>query len=320
MYWDLNLVSAKIFAPIIIVFGFTGTLLGLITISRKALSKMGPNSVFICLFVMDFIYFQLIFHPYLAYAFDINVTAMSNEACKLYWYARYSMAIISPMMNVYISVERWISITFPSRRLVLLKRNVQIVYIFVVVVVNLAFATQVAIGFELQNVIIETPIGNSSDHNTENIVYYCDFKSLYWQDVAGFIDIVIRVIVPVGLMVFFSFLLCISIYRSRNRISSSQTGNATLRRDVRFSLVCMSMNVFYIVFSLPVSVVVLLQDYSGNQYYIPFSFLFFGEYFSGFYLMLGFNKKFRRVFLDMFCIKFKNSSSTHPDVNLRNPT
>jgi hypothetical protein len=128
------------------------------------------------------------------------------------------MAIISPMMNVYISVERWISITYPSRRLVLLKRNVQIVYIFVVIVVNLAFATQVAIGFELQHVIIETPIGNSSDHNTENIVYYCDFKSLYWQDVAGFIDIVIRVIVPVGLMVFFSFLLSVSIYRSRNRI------------------------------------------------------------------------------------------------------
>ena len=137
---------------------------------------------------------------------------------------------------------------------------------------------------------------------------------------AGFIDIVIRVIVPVGLMVIFSFLLCISIYRSRNRISSSQTGNAILRKDVRFSLVCMSMNVFYIVFSLPVSVVVLLQDYSGNQYYIPFSFLFFGEYFSGFYLMLGFNKKFRRAFLAMFCVKFKNSSATHPDVNLGIPT
>ena len=320
MYWDLNLVSAKIFAPIIIVFGFTGNLLGLITISKKAISKMGPHSVFICMFAMDFIYFPLIFHPYLAYAFGINVTAMSNEACKLYWYARYSMAIISPMMNVYISVERWISITFPSKRLILLKRNVQIVYIFVVIVVNLAFATQVAIGFELQHVIIETPIENSSEHNTEHIVYYCDFKSLYWQDVAGFIDISIRVIAPVGLMVFFSFLLCVSIYRSRNRISSSQTANATLRKDVRFSLVCMSLNVFYIVFSLPVSVVVLLQDYSGNQYYIPFSYWFFLDYSAGFYLMFGFNKRFRRVFLEMFCVKFKNSSPAHVDINLRNPT
>jgi hypothetical protein len=319
MYWDLNLISAKIFAPIIIVFGFTGNLLGLIIISKKALNKMGPHSVFICMFAMDFIYFPLIFHPYLAYAFDINVTAMSNEACKLYWYARYSMAIISPMMNVYISVERWISITFPSKRLVLLKRNVQIIYICVVIVVNLAFATQVAIGFELQNVVIETPIVNSSEH-TERIVYYCDFKSLYWQDVAGFIDISIRVIVPVGLMVVFSVLLCVSIYKSRNRISSSHTGNATLRKDVRFSLVCMSLNVFYIVFSLPVSVVVLLQDYSGNQYYIPFSYWFFGDYSAGFYLMIGFNKRFRRVFLDMFYVKFKPSSVTHGDNNLRNTT
>ena len=186
-----------------------------------------------------------------------------------------------------------------------------------IIVVNLAFATQVAIGFELQHVIIETPIGNSSGH-TKRIIYYCDFKSLYWQDVVGFIDISIRVIAPVGLMVVFSFLVCVSIYRSRNRISSSQTGNATLRKDVRFSLVCMSLNVFYIVFSLPVSVVVLLQDYSGNQYYIPVSYWFFLDYSAGFYLMFGFNKRFRRVFLEMFCVKFKTSSATHVDNNLRN--
>ena len=79
---------------------------------------------------------------------------MSNVACKLYWYARYSLAIISPMMNVYISVERFIAITFPTRKLFLLKTNIQIAYIFMIIVVNFAFAIQVEIDFELQHVNI----------------------------------------------------------------------------------------------------------------------------------------------------------------------
>jgi hypothetical protein len=294
MFWDLNLVSAKIFAPIIVILGFIGNLLGLIVISNKKLNSLGPHKIFICMFTLDCIYLPLVFHPYLAYAFQINLTAMSNVACKLYWYTRYSLAIISPMMNVYISVERFIAITFPTRKLFLLKTNIQISYILLIIVINFAFAVQVAIGFELQREFM------NGTNQSESVVFYCDFSSLYWQDVAGYIDMTIRVIIPSFLMILFSFLLCLSIFRSRNRISSAIASQAVLRKDVLFSMVCLSFNFFYILFSLPVSVVVLLKEYSDNQYYIPFSFLFFVEYSSNFYIMIAFNKHYRRVFLNTF--------------------
>ena len=311
MLWDLNLISAKIFAPIIVILGFVGNLVGLIVISNKKLNNLGPQKIFICMFTLDCIYLPLVFHPYLAYAFQINITAMSNVACKVYWYARYSLAIISPMMNVYISVERFIAITFPARKLFLLKTNIQIAYIFMIIVVNFVFAVQVAIGFELQYVNINGP------NQSESIVYYCDFSSLYQQDVAGYIDMTIRVIIPAGLMIIFSFLLSLSIFRSRKRISSAIASQAVLRKDVLFSMVCLSFNFFYILFSLPVSVVVLLKEYSDNQYYIPFSFLFFVEYSSNFYIMVAFNKHFRRFFLDIFfkCQRLNKRNQTQNDLS-----
>ena len=80
-------------------------------------------------------------------------------------------------MNVYIAVERFIAITFPTRKLFLLKTNIQIAYIFMIIVVNFAFAVQVEIGFELQHVNI------NGSNQSESVFYYCDFSSLYWQDV-----------------------------------------------------------------------------------------------------------------------------------------
>ena len=126
----------------------------------------------------------------------------------------------------------------------------------------------------------------------------------------------IRVIIPAGLMIFFSILLSSSIFMSRHRISRAIASQAVLRKDVRFSMVCMTLNLFYIFFSLPVSVVVLLQDYSGNQYYIPFSFLFFVAYCANFYLMVGFNKHFRRVFLDIFfkCWRLNIKNQTQSEI------
>ena len=57
-----------------------------------------------------------------------------------------------------------------------------------IIVVNFAFAVQVAIGFELQHVNI------NGTNQSESVFYYCDFSSLYWQGVAGYIDMTIRIL------------------------------------------------------------------------------------------------------------------------------
>jgi len=308
MTYDLNKFAAQVFAPIVIILGAIGNAFGMVVISQKQLKEMGPQKIFICMFALDCIYFTLIFHPYLAYMFNINVTSMSTAACKTYWYSRYSMAFISPMMNVYSSVERFISITFPQKKLFLQKKSVQYIYIALITVANVLLAINVAIFFDI--VYVNTVVNGTQTSQ----IQYCDFANLSWQEISGYIDLVSRVIIPAGLMIIFSFLIIGSIFNSRKRIAARIVGNqsnqhATFKKDVRFAVICVALNIFYIMFSLPVSVVVLLPNYIDNEYYIIFSYLFFVAYSSNFYLMLSFNRLFREVFvLKIFGIKINTNN------------
>jgi hypothetical protein len=306
MLYEMNKFAAQVFAPIVIFLGAFGNLFGIIVISQKKLKEIGPHNIFICMFTLDCIYFPLIFHPYMAYMFNINVTNMSSIACKTYWYARYSMAFISPMMNVYISVERFISITLPARKLFLQKNIVQNIYIASIVLANMLLAIDVALFFDIVEVNITTI------NRTSSQIHYCDFINIYSQEVSGYIDLVSRVILPASLMIIFSFLIVGSIFKSRVRMAnmtSNQINNATLKKDIRFSVVIVGLNIFYILFSLPVSIVVLMPNYIENEYYVLFSYLFFLAYSSNFYLRLSLNKIFRQEFLlKFFGIEIDNNS------------
>jgi len=114
MFFNLDTFSAIIFAPILIIFGLFGNLFGLIVISKKKLKKIGPQTSYIAMFIFDWINFVTIFKPFLQYGLNINITTFGSLACKSYWYISYAFATISPMLNVYISIERFISIAYPS--------------------------------------------------------------------------------------------------------------------------------------------------------------------------------------------------------------
>ena len=105
MSFSLNDFSSTYFAPAIIILGTIGDVFGLIVESKKKLKKIGPQIIYMALFTSDFITFATIFQPYAAFRFNIDVTLFSNIACKSYFYLSYVLASISPMLNVYITVE-----------------------------------------------------------------------------------------------------------------------------------------------------------------------------------------------------------------------
>ena len=227
MLFNLDTFSANILAPIIIVLGQFGNLFGLIVISRKKLKKIGPQITYIAIFTFDWISFILIFQPYLLYSFNINVTLFSSLACKSYWYFTYAFATISPMLNVYISIERFISLAYPSNKYILLKDRIQLAYIIVLT---------------LFNIVLYMPIGIYFD-----LVYYesnqtvCNFVDDLWLVTYGYLDLINRVIIPSLLMIIFSILIIKTIFKSRNRVSNNiqvnnNNNNQTFKKDVRFAL------------------------------------------------------------------------------------
>jgi len=222
------------------------------------------------------------------YAFKIDVTSFSSLACKSYWYISYAFATISPMLNVYISIERFISIAYPSKREILRKKHIQWAYTIVLTLFNLG---------------LYVPVGLFNDLVIQSNKTACDFIDIYWTHTCGYIDLINRVIVPSLLMIIFSIMIITTIFKSRSRMavfSSSSRQNRTFQKDVRFSLLSIMMDISYIVFSLPVSILVLFPNYWLSPEYILFSFIFFMAYSANFYLLFSANRLFRGGFYSIF--------------------
>ena len=86
MEFNLDTFSSDYFAPALIILGLIGNLFGLIVIIKKKLIKIGPQIIYISIFIFDWINFVLIFKPYLHFSFiDIDLTINSSLACKIYF-------------------------------------------------------------------------------------------------------------------------------------------------------------------------------------------------------------------------------------------
>jgi hypothetical protein len=294
MEFDLNVFSATYLAPAIIILGLFGNLFGLIVISKKKLAKIGPQIVYIALFKFDLLKLFLIFQPYALFAFNIDITVFSSLICKKYFYINYVFASISPVLNVYISIERYISIAYSAKKDFLRKKKIQLGFSIILVIFNLILYLPTVINFDL--VIIE--------NRTACIV---DF---FWQETYGYIDLTNRVILPFVLMIIFSILIIYTIFKSRSRMTSNTRVNRTFRKDVRFSLISITLNTSYIVFSLPISMIPFHPNFGLNKFILFFLFVYYIAYSANFYLLFLANSLFRGGFYSIF-ICSKNRRNTN---------
>ena len=304
MEFNLDTFSSDYFAPTLIILGLIGNLFGLIVITKKKLIKIGPQNIYISMFIFDWINFVLIFKPYLHYSFiDIDLTINSSLACKIYWYLSYSFGPISPMLNVYNSIERYISLNYPAKKYFLLKKEIQFIYIIIVT---------------LFNILLYIPVEIYNDIIIQSNETACDFINEYSSLIINNIDLINRVIIPSLLMIIFSLLITRTIFTSRNRlISSSSSNNRTFRKDVRFSLIIIILNISYILFSLPVSILVLFSNYWLNPFYIFFTFFYFLSYSINFYLMFSVNSLFRGAFYSIFVCSNNEINNINNRPNIR---
>jgi len=189
------------------------------------------------------------------------------------------------MLNVYNSIERYISLNYPAKKYILLKKEIQFIYIIIVTVFN---------------ILLYIPVEIYNDIVIQSNETACDFMNESSSLIMNNIDLINRVIMPSLLMIIFSLLITRTIFTSRNRIISSSNNNRTFRKDVRFSLIIIILNISYILFSLPVSILVLFSNYWLNPFYIFFTFFYFLSYSVNFYLMFAVNSLFRGAFYSIF--------------------
>jgi hypothetical protein len=200
--------------------------------------KSGPVLVYVFLFISD-IYLVLIIVTYLQNGFNSDPTINSRLGCKIFSYFDYALSEISPWLLVYISIEKFISISYSSRRKIMRSMKNQILFFIC-----------------LSMVIF---IGNIDEAFFNDIVVYdssnekflrCATINSEFQDISSIVFFVIQALLPFILMIVFSSLLILNIFKSRIQI----TNNKRLKKGTKFAVSSLSMNVLFAILNFPNSV------------------------------------------------------------------
>ena len=280
-------------APVIFAVGLVGNLLGIILFWKKKLNQIGPRLIFISLFVTDTCMIALIWQPYLSFGFNKDLTLVSESACRIYWYLDYIIAPISPVLLCYISIERVASVVYSNK--ILKNIFIQIIALVIIVLFNSFYYIEVAYWFQIGSVA-----SNITTNTTDsNVLMSCNFKDLNTQNIISYMDLINRVLIPFPFMMLTTIWLIYKIVNSRSRIIlnyASKQGRA-FNRQIKFSITVVSLNIIYLLLSLPLSVEVFLSEYNSDAYliiYLALTYLFYAGYAINFYIILASNKLARR--------------------------
>ena len=289
-----------IMIPLAQLIGIFGNGIGLLVFSRKSMSKIGPIHAYRYLLIADSAYLIQMFDPYFNNILGKSLSSSSDLACRITSYIVYSSVAISPMLVVYISVEKLISIKYPAKRFMLRKKDKQLLYLLIIIAFNFILFSPVP--FFLENKI-------SFSNTTNRTTQVCSFKDNFAQTLIQSLYFVNKIIIPFCLMTACSILLIISVFRLRQRIeqnflssSKSQLNESKrFKKDIRLAFTSILMNVIYLLLNIPVAVVLITPSLSSD-YFLVFSliYLFYFSFSLNFYLILFSNNLTRKELRSLF--------------------
>jgi hypothetical protein len=281
---SLNYFISYIFPMSTLGFGIVGNILGFKVMQRPKMLEIGPRNTYKYLFISDSIFLVQIIVTYLQYSFAIDPTIYSKVICKLWWYLNYSLATQSPMLLVYISIDRYLSIKRPALRFLMRKGNNQFIYFIFVFMFNLVYYLPVVYNYRL----IET-----------NSTFSCNFNDQYSTELISYMDLANRVILPSILILTFSIFLSIEVIKSRSRILSNflKEENEFFFKNISLAISSIILDIIYLVLEIPISIYVFLPNFTQSNGYILSYYLFYLSYAINFYILFISNSLFRTEFI-----------------------
>ncbi len=282
-------------APLIFIFGLIGNILGFIVVLiRKNLIKIGPIIMYRLLFTMNIIVLIFMIITYLGSAFNFDLTITSKYACKLYWYLSLCVFPIPRYILIYISFEKIISIKYPTRTHFLRTTETQIIYFLILISFNSVYNLT---SLFVLNLIEITNSTTTTTTTSLKIVCYTNNYHLF--QITDWMDIVNRVILPTVLMILTSIIFLNSIWNLNQRIAQNFGTNQNIKKQINRIVSLLILNVCYISFSLPISIVAFYFQPKDIQFLASYYFSFlFGSV--NFYVILFTNSLFRKEFILIF--------------------
>lgn len=266
---------------------------------KTQLIHIGPHTMYTSLFFKDSIIVVKILVILIAAALDINVPVLSDITCKLYRYVSLIVNTATPMMMFYISLERIISIKFPSKSCILRRTSHQFIYISVIILFNSLFYLPCLVYYRVQNYqeflfnrgLI--PLNSSSSLNNSNTLI-CESTSIESNYFLISMTFLYMIIVGSILLVTSTFILICIVVKRRTSNDSTNLDNI---REVEFSLSPIIFNVCYMVLVWPVYLIKMLPNYYLHTFYVfLFSYLLYLSYGVNFFILYFTNSSFKKEY------------------------
>lgn len=277
--------------PMVILIGIIGNSLGTIVLTKKIMHKIGPLAMYHFLFVFETLYLLSYFQSYLSRGFAINLLNNSKLGCKLYYLMIHTFAPMSPLIMIYISLDRFISIKFPSKRYFFKNNKTQLSLIVAFIVFNLGYKIPVYVNYDLANA---------------NGTSICTISLTSKRLLVSFMDFGYRILALSVIMIVLTALIVYRIFESRKRVLRiSKKESRILKKDVRLSVTSFMINIIYILLNMPINFSTFFLSSIPEYGYLFTLNLFYLSYAINFYIIIATNSLFRREFLLLFRVEIR---------------
>lgn len=247
-------VSDTLWASVGIVIIIIGTVGHILSISVMTSSqKLRKQSSTIYLITMSITGIVSLYTGLVRYVIFIGVTGWeldirdnSNAICKMHMMITYASLQYFAWLQATVAVDRLISVNNPHKYMVSCKWKMGIL----VVLIEL-----LCVG--LLNFAVAYSVGANDDG------YCVPQNHEFWYNIWGYIDLVSFSLLPAAIMIFCNCVILIILKQSKMKVGTS---SSALARSLTVML--MSLNVLFLITTLPVSIVFFLNwgDYGSKQY------------------------------------------------------
>jgi hypothetical protein len=270
------------FFPITFLIGLFSNSVSLYIYSKRRFKNTSLSIYFRYLNIVYLFCLSYMIIDFMNYQLDYNLETLSVYSCKIVYYYFYVLAPNGSWILVIISLNAMLSVLYPTRfKLIRTNKRIQISICIFMLFFNFVYYIEVPI---LQKFIKNELFDNET--NSTVLDLHCESNDIiYWMDLVN------STCLPSILMITFSSITISFLLKSRLKIS---------KRDIKFVLFCILLNISFLMFNLPIIIYGLVNNYlhmekeSASLIYIITVLPYYAKFSDVFYISIIVNIPFRK--------------------------
>ena len=299
---QIRFIVLNIYLPIVAI-GFLSNMLAFVVFSRKKFEK---NTIFTIYFrfltAFDTLSLLLPLNKYLEYVYNIYISKISDFFCIFRFYILNVISSISGWITVFISLDRLISITSPSRYLIRKNPLFQITICLLIVFISSAL-------FSL-NINSHIFVSYKNATNKTLITINCLAAN---YPIFSIIRLIYSDSLPFLIMIISTCLTLKQLFKSRKRAKSNNTNtDSTIKqKDRKFAITSIAVNIIFLTLNTPYCLTNTIYQFWPNLFDIDiynflvsiFQLIYFSNFASIFWVNFFVNSLFKQELYELLLNK-----------------